>query len=165
MISSTSIKLTPFKPVNMHFALFNLALVASAALSAAAPSKGPPGPPKGSLGSVSQSCSASQSSIHCCQANGNKVGSKKNVYYPDGSAQLVCSQITGKSHQSNYQNLGMVFISRRTLIISFDVCCRRRQEQVSAGYLLHYRCLLYWRWLRCNRQLGCKPPLWRLGKW
>ena len=84
------------QPINMHFSFAALVLVASAALATPAPSKKPPGPPKGTYGGISQSCSASQSSIHCCKANGNKVGNKKDVYYPDGSAQLVCSQITGK---------------------------------------------------------------------
>ena len=96
LIPRILLKFNPSKPINMQFSILSFALIASAALSAAAPKKGPPGPPSGTYGGVSQSCSASQSSIHCCQANGNKNGDKKNVYYPDGNAQLVCSQITGK---------------------------------------------------------------------
>lgn len=77
-------------------------MIAGAALSVAAPApngskgpKGPPGPPSGTVYGVSQSCSASQSSISCCNTR-NNGGKKKNVYYPDGSAELTCSQIDGK---------------------------------------------------------------------
>jgi len=86
----------------MKFSLFSTALLMAVGLSAAAPSaepnkdkKSPPGPPNASYGSVSQSCSASQSSIHCCQANGGQ-GKNHQVKYQDQQYNLVCSQITGE---------------------------------------------------------------------
>ncbi|KAL8784309.1 MAG: hypothetical protein Q9213_004067 [Squamulea squamosa] len=86
----------------MKFSIFSTILLMGVGLSAAAPSaepngdgkdkKHPPGPPDGSYGSVSQSCSASQSSIHCCQANGGQ-GKSHHVKYKNDEYNLVCSQL------------------------------------------------------------------------
>jgi hypothetical protein len=85
----------------MKFSLLTLSLIAGAAFSVAAPNgkghkKEPPGPPSGTFSGVSQSCTASQSSISCCNAK-NNGSNKKNVYYPGGNAELTCSEINGKS--------------------------------------------------------------------
>ncbi|KAL9000357.1 MAG: hypothetical protein Q9188_005693, partial [Gyalolechia gomerana] len=87
----------------MKFSLVSTVFLMGISLSIAAPSaepgkdkkKGPPGPPEGSYGSVSQSCSASQSSIHCCQANGGQ-GKSHHVKYKDDEYNLVCSQLSGE---------------------------------------------------------------------
>ena len=98
-----SLRQVPIASDIMKFSLFSTALLMGIGLSAAAPSaepnkskKGPPGPPDGSYGSVSQSCSASQSSIHCCQANGGQ-GKNHHVRHQDEEYNLVCSQlVSGK---------------------------------------------------------------------
>ncbi len=89
--------------IRNKLSLFSLSLMVVAAMSSPTPGghkKGPPGPPSGTYGGISQSCSASQSSIHCCNTNGNKVnkgkGKDKHVSWADGSELLVCSQIVGK---------------------------------------------------------------------
>jgi len=97
----------------MKLSLFSTALFMAIGLSAALPNgkhgkddnndnnddeenkKSPPGPPNSSYGSVSQTCSASQSSIHCCQANGGQ-GKNHQVKYQNNQYNLVCSQITGE---------------------------------------------------------------------
>ncbi|KAL8749766.1 MAG: hypothetical protein Q9199_007490, partial [Rusavskia elegans] len=84
----------------MKFSLISTVLLTGISLSIAAPSaepgkgkKSPPGPPDASYGSVSQSCSASQSSIRCCQANGGQ-GKSHHVKYKDDEFNLVCSQLS-----------------------------------------------------------------------
>jgi len=76
----------------MKFSLLTLTLIAGAAFTAAAPKKAPPGPPNVTVSGASQSCSASQSSISCCNAK-NNGSNKKNVYYEGGNAELTCSEI------------------------------------------------------------------------
>ncbi|KAI9872246.1 MAG: hypothetical protein M1830_001872 [Pleopsidium flavum] len=86
----------------MKLSIFSLAVLLSVGLVSAAPSpggsksksKGPPGPPSGTFGSASQSCSGSQSSIHCCNSNGGQGKSHgKNVFHDGETYNLVCSQI------------------------------------------------------------------------
>lgn len=88
----------------MKLSLFSLAVVLSAGLVAAAPSpeakkskyNEPPPPPPRSAQSVSQTCSASQSSVKCCN-QASSVGSKGHkVYYGENTFDLQCSQIVCK---------------------------------------------------------------------
>ena len=96
--NQTTLRLVSIAPDTMKFSLFSTTLLMAIGLSTAAPfaepgkPKDPPGPPDGTYGSVSQSCSASQSSIHCCQANGGQ-GKDHKVKYQDDQYNLVCSQI------------------------------------------------------------------------
>ncbi|MCJ1363919.1 hypothetical protein MMC16_003028, partial [Acarospora aff. strigata] len=85
----------------MKLFVFSLALLLSTGLVSAAPnpvaggskSKGPPGPPSKSFGSLKQSCSAKQSSIRCCNQTKNGKSSHK-VNYGGESYDLQCNQIT-----------------------------------------------------------------------
>lgn len=162
-ISQTKIfKINPlYKTLTtMKLSLLTLSLIAGAAFSVAAPGskgpKGPPGPPQGTVYGVSQSCSASQSSISCCNTRING-GNKKNVYYPGGNADLTCSQIDGKFslHVCCFSALR----SRCEVVADeggVDVVCSWKgiKEPAGAGYLLFDGGLLHWRWMRRYCQLG-----------
>lgn len=126
-----------------------------ATLSVAAPKgpKEPPGPPSGSLSSVSQSCSASQSSISCCNSSKNKGGHSKNVYWQGGNAQLLCNQINGKWLQSPGA-LSSSQLETDADLFLFPHRYRGGHPEACAKYLLYDCRLLHWRWMRCYRQLG-----------
>lgn len=123
----------------MKLSIFSLAFLMGMTLSAALPNaeagkddkkKGPPGPPDSAYGSVSQSCSASQSSIHCCQANGGQ-GKDHKVKYQDQQYNMVCSQINGESSRHGLSPVTYLMIEHRRL------------QQECAEYLLDHRCLLH----------------------
>ena len=100
----------------MKFSIFSTILLLSVGLSAAAPSgepdkckckdkKSPPGPPDKSYGSITQICSASQSSVRCCTVNdgqgkGKGKGKSHHVKYKDDDYDLVCNQLYSGEYES-----------------------------------------------------------------
>ncbi|KAK5012284.1 hypothetical protein BJ546DRAFT_1062607 [Cryomyces antarcticus] len=78
-------------------------------MAAPSPAPGPPPPPKKGVSSVSQSCSASQSSISCCNvSNGNPSGPPKKgqsvVAYPNGGNVIDCSIIVVDGNKNKLVN-------------------------------------------------------------
>ena len=111
LISLESQNTPNFRTINMQFSVISLAMLLSAGLAIAAPAPvpgppGPPPPPPGkSVASISQSCSASQSSISCCNESGGPPPGPKGGKGPASPAQvayngqifnLQCSQIIGE---------------------------------------------------------------------
>ncbi|KAL8916775.1 MAG: hypothetical protein Q9172_006130 [Xanthocarpia lactea] len=82
----------------MKYSLVGAAIIAGTVMTAAAPlhEKGPLGPRSEFYAGVSQICSEGQSSVHCCEANGNKADDKKEVYYSGGSNRVKCRELGGK---------------------------------------------------------------------
>ena len=77
----------------------------AAGFAAAAPAPGgegskpkkPPGPPPGKFSSAQQQCSASQSSISCCNTSSTKNHGSHTVNTNDGAYSMDCNQIIGES--------------------------------------------------------------------
>ncbi|KAI4133845.1 MAG: hypothetical protein LQ347_002019 [Umbilicaria vellea] len=97
----------------MKVTIFGLLALLSVGMSVAAPSPhpgkngkdGPPGPPSYNMGKIKQQCSAKQSSISCCNSNGGGSGKGKSVFWPSGSNNQACDQITEGDNNKNVQDI------------------------------------------------------------
>jgi len=145
----------------MKFSLLSLAVLLSAGVASALPHAwagegegegkgkhhGPPGPPSGSYESASQSCSASQSSIHCCNQGGSGPRNHK-VGYIGSTYDMQCSQVGGKFSPVHFAAFALS-THNFSQLVRF-----RRLEQARPKHLLDNRRLLPRYWLYRHRVLS-----------